>query len=166
MLTSWSDGPSRVWRWHCICSLQDERLCSNVKMKSKVDCDRNIAVAYRLTRRSPHHGRRNDAMLVKEVMTHNAEVVTPDDTLEQAAKKMGELNIGPLPVCEGNRVVGILTDRDITVRATAAGCDPKTTLVSEAMSHDVICCHEDQDVSEAAAIMKEKQIRRLLVMNH
>jgi CBS domain-containing protein len=104
-------------------------------------------------------------MLVKEIMTHNAEVVTPDDTLEQAAKKMDELNIGPLPVCEGNRVVGILTDRDITVRATAAGCDPKTTLVSEAMSHDIISCHEDQDISEAAAIMKENQIRRLLVMN-
>jgi CBS domain-containing protein len=104
-------------------------------------------------------------MLVKEIMTHNAEVITPDDTLEQAAKKMVDLNIGPLPVCEGNRVVGILTDRDITVRATAAGCDPKTTLVSEAMSYDVVSCHEDQDVSEAAAIMKEKQIRRLLVMN-
>jgi CBS domain-containing protein len=104
-------------------------------------------------------------MLVKEIMTHNAEVVTPDDTLEQAAKKMEELNIGPLPVCEGNRLVGILTDRDITVRATAAGCDPKTTLVSEAMSREVVSCHEDQDISEAAAIMKEKQIRRLLVMN-
>src|ERR1700736_5017930 len=104
-------------------------------------------------------------MLVKEIMTRNVEVVSPGDTLEQAARKMEELNIGPLPVCEGNRVVGILTDRDITVRATAAGCDPKTTLVSEAMSHDVISCHEDQDVSEAAAIMKEHQIRRLLVMS-
>jgi CBS domain-containing protein len=104
-------------------------------------------------------------MLVKEIMTHNVDVVSPGDTLEQAARKMEELNVGPLPVCEGNRVVGILTDRDITVRATAAGCDPKTTLVYEAMSQDIISCHEDQDVSEAARLMKEKQVRRLLVMN-
>jgi CBS domain-containing protein len=104
-------------------------------------------------------------MLVKEIMTHNVEVVSPGDTLEQAARKMEELDIGPLPVCEGQRVVGMLTDRDITVRATAAGCDPKTTLVSDTMSHDITYCFEDQDVREAAELMKQKQIRRLLVMN-
>ena len=104
-------------------------------------------------------------MLVKEIMTHNAQAISPDHTLEQAARTMEELNVGPLPVCEGNRVVGILTDRDITVRATAAGCDPKTTLVHEAMSQDITSCREGQDVSEAARLMKEKQIRRLLVVN-
>jgi CBS domain-containing protein len=104
-------------------------------------------------------------MLVKEIMTHNVECISPGDTLEQAAGKMEELDVGPLPVCEGNRVVGMLTDRDITVRATAAGCDPKTTLVSDTMSQDIISCYEDQDVREAAKLMKEKQIRRLLVMN-
>ncbi len=104
-------------------------------------------------------------MLVKAIMTHNAEVVSPGDTLEQAARKMEELNIGPLPVCEGHRVVGILTDRDITVRATAAGSDPKETLVYEAMSYDIVSCFEDQDVNEAVRLMKERQIRRLLVMN-
>ena len=104
-------------------------------------------------------------MLVKEIMTHNVDVVAPGDTLEQAARKMSELNVGPLPVCEGNRVVGILTDRDITVRATAAGSDPKATLVYEAMSHDLVNCYDDQDVAEAALLMKERQIRRLLVLN-
>src|SRR4051812_43219339 len=104
-------------------------------------------------------------MLLKEIMTHNIEVVSPGDTLEQAAQKMAELNVGPLPVCEGNRVVGMLTDRDITVRATAAGCDPKTTLVGDTMSQDVISCYEDQDVGEAARLMKEKQVRRLLVLS-
>jgi len=103
-------------------------------------------------------------MLLKEIMTHNVEVVSPGDTLEQAAKKMEELDVGPMPVCEGNRVVGMLTDRDITVRATAAGCDPKTTLVGDAMTQDIICCYEDQDVQDAAKLMQEKQIRRLLVM--
>jgi CBS domain-containing protein len=104
-------------------------------------------------------------MLVKEIMTHNVEVVSPGDTLEQAARKMDELDVGPLPVCEGNRVVGMLTDRDITVRATAAGCDPKTTLVSDTMSQEITWCYEDQDVREAAELMKQNQIRRLLVMN-
>ena len=103
--------------------------------------------------------------MVKEIMTRNLEVVAPGDTLEQAARKMEVLDVGPLPVCEGNRVVGMITDRDITVRATASGCDPKTTLVSEAMTHDIICCYEDQDVRDAATLMKEKQIRRLLVMS-
>src|SRR3954454_21903964 len=104
-------------------------------------------------------------MLVRDIMTRNAEVISPGDTLEQAAQKMAELNVGPMPVCEGNRVVGMLTDRDITVRATAAGCDPKTTLVGDAMSQDIISCYEDQDVREAAKLMQEKQIRRLLVMS-
>jgi CBS domain-containing protein len=104
-------------------------------------------------------------MLIKEIMTHNVEVVSPGDSLEQAARRMAELNVGPMPVCEGNRVMGMLTDRDITVRATAAGCDPKTTLVGDAMSQDIISCYEDQDVQEAAQLMQEKQIRRLLVLN-
>jgi len=108
---------------------------------------------------------RSNPMLVKDIMTHNVDVVAPSDTLEQAARKMSELNVGPLPVCEGNRVVGILTDRDITVRATAAGCDPKATLVYEAMSQELVNCFEDQDVSEAATLMKERQLRRLLVFN-
>jgi len=104
-------------------------------------------------------------MLVKDIMTVNVEVISPGDTLEQAARRMEELDVGPLPVCEGKRVVGMLTDRDITVRATAAGCDPKTTLVSDTMSQDVIGCYEDQDLREAARLMTEKQVRRLLVMN-
>ncbi len=104
-------------------------------------------------------------MLVKEIMTPNVEVVSPGDTLEQAARKMEELDVGPLPVCEGIRVVGMITDRDITVRATAAGCAPKTTLVSDVMTQDIICCYEDQDDREAAKLMKAKQIRRLLVLS-
>jgi len=104
-------------------------------------------------------------MLVKDLMTHNVEVASPGDTLEQAARRMEELGVGPLPVCEGHRLVGVITDRDITVRATAAGCDPRTTLVGDAMSQDVVCCYEDQDVQEAARLMTEKQIRRLPVMS-
>jgi CBS domain-containing protein len=104
-------------------------------------------------------------MLVRDIMTRNVEVIFPGDTLKQAARKMEELNVGPLPVYDGRRVVGMLTDRDVSVRATAAGCDPKTTLVGDAMSQEVVRCYEDQDVQEAARLMKERQVRRLLVMN-
>jgi CBS domain-containing protein len=108
---------------------------------------------------------RRDAVLVKDIMTPSVAVATPDETLEEAARKMEELDVGPLPVCEGGRVVGVLTDRDITVRATAAGCDPKATLICDAMTQDIVCCYEDQEVQEAASLMKEKQIRRLPVLN-
>ena len=104
-------------------------------------------------------------MQLKEVMTRDVEVIRPDAPIVEAARKMDELNIGPLPVCDGERLVGMVTDRDITVRATSAGRDPKTTPVSEAMSTDLVYCYEDQDVRDAAQMMSEKQIRRVPVMS-
>jgi CBS domain-containing protein len=104
-------------------------------------------------------------MQVKDVMTRGAEVVRPDATLQEAANKMKSLDIGPLPVCDGDKVVGMLTDRDITVRATAEGLDPKQTRVREVMSKELITCLEDQDVKEAAELMQSKQIRRVPVLN-
>jgi CBS domain-containing protein len=104
-------------------------------------------------------------MLLKDIMTPDVKVVAPGDTLEEAARKMAELDVGPLPVCEGRRVVGMLTDRDITVRATAAGCAPKATLICDTMTQDITCCYEDQDVSDAVRLMMEKQVRRLPVLN-
>ncbi len=104
-------------------------------------------------------------MQLKDVMTRNVEVIRPDAPIAEAARKMNELNVGPLPVCENDRLVGMLTDRDITVRATSAGKDPRTTPVREAMTDEVICCYEDQDVRDAARLMEEKQVRRLPVLN-
>jgi CBS domain-containing protein len=79
---------------------------------------------------------------------------------------MKSLDVGPMPVCGDNdKIVGMLTDRDITIRSTAEGKDPKTTKVQDVMSQDVVWCFEDQDSSEAAKLMRERQIRRLLVMN-
>src|SRR5205809_5129978 len=104
-------------------------------------------------------------MQVREVMTHHVEVVRPDTTLQEAAQKMRNLDVGPLPVCDGERLVGMLTDRDITVRATAEGRDPTTTQAREVMTPEVFYCFEDQDVSEAARIMQEHQIRRILVVS-
>jgi CBS domain-containing protein len=70
-----------------------------------------------------------------------------------------------LPVCDRDRLVGMLTDRDIAVRAVAEGYDPWTDHVKDAMTPDIVYCFEDQDVKEAAQLMKEKQIRRLVVLN-
>jgi CBS domain-containing protein/sporulation protein YlmC with PRC-barrel domain len=104
-------------------------------------------------------------MQIKEIMTRQVEVVHPEATLWEAAQKMAALDIGPLPACTGDQLVGMLTDRDVTVRAVAKGLDPKTTKVHEVMTPEVIYVYEDQDVSEAARMMMEQQIRRLVVLN-
>jgi CBS domain-containing protein len=98
-------------------------------------------------------------------MTRNVECVAPDDTLQTAARKMRDLDIGPLPVCDRDRLAGLVTDRDITVRATADGKDPTRCRVREVMTPDVVYCFDDQDVKDAADTMATRQIRRLLVLN-
>jgi CBS domain-containing protein len=104
-------------------------------------------------------------MKLREVMTPNVEVIRPDAPLQEAAALMKSLDVGSLPVCDGRRLQGMLTDRDITVRATAEGRDPRQTPVREVMSHDVIYCFDDQEVREAARLMEQRQIRRLPVLN-
>lgn len=105
-------------------------------------------------------------MKVSEVMTREVEVVSPDASLREAARKMDDLNVGVLPVCDGQRLVGILTDRDITVRATSIGESPDVTRVDEVMTDEVWWCHEDDDVEEVAHRMGDKQIRRMPVIDH
>lgn len=104
-------------------------------------------------------------MQLKDVMTSDVEVIRPDATLVEAAQKMRELNVGPLPVCDDSHLVGMLTDRDITVRAIAAGQNPSQSHVRDAMTRDVVYGFEDQDVEDAARLMEEKQIRRLVVVD-
>ena len=104
-------------------------------------------------------------MLISEIMTRDVESITPDDTLQEAASKMKELGVGPLPVCENHSVVGMVTDRDITVRAVAKGLDPATTKVRDVMSDEIVCCFLDQEVDVAAHLMQARQIRRIMVMD-
>ena len=104
-------------------------------------------------------------MLVKDVMTKGAECVRPDETLQEAARKMKSLDVGPLPVCDNDRLVGMVTDRDITVRATAEGETPADVRVRDVMTPEVIYCFEDALVGDAALLMQQKQVRRLLVLN-
>ena len=104
-------------------------------------------------------------MQVKDVMTRQVEVVHPDATLAEAAAQMKRLDVGPLPVCDGDQLKGMVTDRDITIRATAAGQDPNATKVADVMTKEVIYVYEDQDLAEAAKLMREHQVRRLTVLN-
>ena len=104
-------------------------------------------------------------MKVKELMTPEVELVAPNDTLHTAAKMMADLDTGALPVGENDRLVGMITDRDITVRAVAGGRDPDKTVVRDTMSSGIRFCFEDEDSEEVARKMGQWQIRRLPVLN-
>ena len=101
--------------------------------------------------------------LVAEIMTRDVATISPEDTIRRAAQLMDELNIGSVPVCRGSDLVGMVTDRDITVRATSSGDAPDDTLVREVMSTDVRWCYDDQEVDEVMEQMRDVQIRRLPV---
>jgi CBS domain-containing protein len=98
-------------------------------------------------------------------MTPGVECARPTDSVAHAAERMRQLNVGSLPVCDNDRLVGMITDRDITVRATASCCAPEATCVRDVMTPEVIYCFDDQDVSEAARLMEERQVRRIVVLN-
>ena len=104
-------------------------------------------------------------MQVSDIITRDVETIGPDTTVKEAAQRMRSADIGSLPVCDGRRLIGMVTDRDITIRVTAEGRDAASTPVQEAMTPDVAFVFEDQDVQEAAKIMQERQIRRLPVIS-
>jgi CBS domain-containing protein len=103
-------------------------------------------------------------MKVREAMTREVSIASPEDTLQQAAKKMAELDAGVLPVGADDRLVGMLTDRDITVRAVARGKGPQTP-VGEVMSEDVKYCFEDEELATVTANMGDIRVRRLPVLS-
>ncbi len=104
-------------------------------------------------------------MRIGELMTKGLETIEAEATLCAAAERMRSFGIGALPVMDGGQLVGMVTDRDITVRATAAGKDPNQTPVREAMTHAVITCDADAPISEAEHLMEEKAVRRLVVLD-
>lgn len=104
-------------------------------------------------------------MLVKECMSKKVELGSPEMTLFQAAQKMRDGDFGLLPVSENDKLVGMLTDRDIAIRAVAVGKDPAQTRIRDVMSKKVLYCYEDQSTEEVAKNMGENKIRRLPVVN-
>ena len=103
---------------------------------------------------------------IKDIMSRDLHVVSPDDSLQDAAKQMRSHDVGFLPVVDGQRLVGAITDRDIAVRAVADGKDPKKTKVKDFASQDVAWCYDDQTPDEAAKMMKDKEVRRVMVVDH
>ena len=103
-------------------------------------------------------------MKVSEVMTENVQTVRPDQRVQEAASFMLSADAGSIPVAEGGRLVGMITDRDIAVRGIAKGHGPDTP-VRDLMSSDVICARLDDNIEDAAARMSEAQVRRLPVVD-
>lgn len=102
---------------------------------------------------------------IQDVMTRDVKFISPDDTVRRAAELMKNLDVGAVPVCDGNKLVGMLTDRDITIRSTAAGLAPGSTRVGDVMSTNVRTCHATQSVAEVLAEMGDVQIRRVPVVD-
>ena len=101
-------------------------------------------------------------MQVSQIMTPDPDTAQPSDTLRTVAAKMDSGNYGSVPVVDAGRLVGVVTDRDITVRAVAKGLGPDTT-VGEVMTPDPVCIAPESEIGEAAEIMQDEQIRRLFV---
>jgi CBS domain-containing protein len=102
---------------------------------------------------------------VIEAMTKNPTIATPGDTVEHAARRMEEIDAGILPVGDGDRLVGMITDRDLAIRVVAKGLDPKKTRVGDVMSAEVKYCYEDEDLNHVVENMADLQVRRLPVLN-
>ncbi|MGI8878652.1 MAG: CBS domain-containing protein [Candidatus Limnocylindria bacterium] len=103
-------------------------------------------------------------MKVRDIMTRDPSTLAPTATLGEAATIMKQEDCGSVPVVEAGRLIGIVTDRDIVVRVVAAGKDPKTELVSEAMTADPVTVEPDASVDEAQRVMADRQVRRLPVV--
>jgi len=102
---------------------------------------------------------------VADVMTRGVRTLSPSDSVSQAAQAMDELNVGVIPVCDGEKLVGMVTDRDIVVRGVAQECDLRTTKLVDVMSTNVRCATEDQEIDEILDEMGDAQIRRMPVVD-
>jgi len=105
------------------------------------------------------------SMQVSEVMSTNVKIASPDDTLQRIAQSMAELDAGVMPVGANDRLIGMITDRDIVIRAVSRGLSPESTTVREVMSVEVHFCYADDDVDEVAQNMADWRVRRLPVLD-
>jgi CBS domain-containing protein len=104
-------------------------------------------------------------MKVREIMTSNVECLTPEASLKEIAQEMKSLDVGFIPVCDNDRLVGTVTDRDIVIRAVAEGNDINTSRARDVMTREIIFAFEDEDVKNVAEKMREKDVRRILILD-
>lgn len=105
-------------------------------------------------------------MLVKDIMTNNIVSLSSEDSVERAAQMMKQFDVGSIPVCSQEKLVGMITDRDITLRTVAANVNGNTQKISEVMTSNPVTGTPDMDVHDAAKIMSEQQIRRLPIIQN
>jgi|SRR5436309_2573089 len=104
-------------------------------------------------------------MKIREIMTTNVECVGPETGINDLAQKMKTLDVGFLGICENDRLVGTVTDRDIVIRGIAGGRDISTCTARDVMTHDVFWCFEDDAVKDVAKKMRDKEVRRMLILS-
>jgi len=104
-------------------------------------------------------------MQISEIMSRDVVIVAPGDSVQEVAQKMAEIDAGIIPVGEDDRLVGMVTDRDIVIRAVAKGKTPGKCTARDVMSPDVKYCYEDETLEDAARNMSSLQVKRLLVLN-
>ncbi len=104
-------------------------------------------------------------MKVRQIMTANVECIAPDAGVAELARKMKTLDVGFIPICENDRLAGTVTDRDIVIRGIAGGRDLNTCKARDIMTSEVHWCFEDQDVKDVAKKMREKDVRRMLILS-
>lgn len=102
---------------------------------------------------------------VSDVMTREVRSLPPTETVLKAAQAMKELDVGVIPVCDGQNLVGMVTDRDIVLRSVAEDCIAHDTPLSKVMTQDAVSCFEDQSIDEAAQAMRDAQVRRMPVVD-
>jgi CBS domain-containing protein len=104
-------------------------------------------------------------MKASEIMTTGVECIAPDTKVLEAAKKMKKMDVGFLPVCDNDRLIGTVTDRDIVLRVLAEGRPIRKTVARDVMTQNVFWCYEDDNVNNVARKMQEKEVRRMLILN-
>ncbi|GAB1840808.1 CBS domain-containing protein [Achromobacter xylosoxidans] len=131
-----------------------------------------LLAAQRACPRGKHAGQRIHTHGKEHIMTRLSEIMTPEpayivqgESIRRAAELMADLDVGELPICDGRRLVGVITDRDITVRCTARGAAPDAATVDDAMSERPIWCYEDDPIEVAKSMMESEMVRRVLVLN-
>ncbi|MGQ0505029.1 MAG: CBS domain-containing protein [Myxococcaceae bacterium] len=104
-------------------------------------------------------------MEIRELMTGVFETLPPTASVRECAERMREIDVGFMPIQDNGKTVGVVTDRDLVLRAIADGMDPSKTPLQQVMSGDLVSCHEQDDVQEAMELMEQNQVRRLLVLD-
>jgi CBS domain-containing protein len=122
-------------------------------------------LVHRARQRAGNGAWRASRRTLADVMTRDVEVVRPESPIREAATRMAALDVGTIPVCDGERLLGLVTDRDIVIRAVARGADPATTPVRDVMTSSVSWCYADEPVSRGIQAMKSLKIRRLPIVD-